>query len=145
VKHLFRSAHAVLRLCALSVLILGIALWQGKLSQFLGLHLALGLLFVSSVWVVAIVATTARVSTRRALLLLVLGIAIILLGLGQVRVLLGPLHWLVRTGHLLMGLVAIVQSEVLAKALRAHYATVVASNRDSTIATHSAETNGVPS
>jgi len=144
VKYLFRSAHAIMRLCALGVLLLGIVLWRGKLYEFLGLHIALGVIFVLSVWVAAIVVIAAGVSTQRAFILLVLGIAIILLGVGQVRVMLGPLRWIVRTGHLLMGLTAIVQTELLAKAFRGHYGIVGASNRDSTAATHSPATRGAP-
>jgi len=142
VKYLFRSAHAVLRLCASGVLLLGIVLWRGKLYEFLGLHMALGAFFVLCVGVVAMVAITAGVSTQRAFLLLVLATAIILLGLGQVHVLLGPLHWMVRTVHLLMGLMAIVQTELLAKALRGHYGMIGAANRDSSAATHSPATRG---
>jgi hypothetical protein len=108
--------HAV-RILFVALLILGILFWTGHGQTLVSVHVLLGMAFVFCLWVLAIVALMKRVAVLMAIVGLLWGILIGGLGMDQVNLVPGNLHWLIQTAHLAAGIVGIGFSERLAAAL----------------------------
>jgi hypothetical protein len=107
-----------LRIAGVGALALGLALWSGRLVDWLGLHMALGLVVVLAVWTLSAFGLLQENLRGRAALLFVLGLAVLGLGVTQTGLLPGPAHRVIRAIHLLLGLGALGLGEILAKRLR---------------------------
>jgi hypothetical protein len=108
-----------MRIAGVAAVALGLAFWSGQLRSLLPIHMALGLAMVLALWVMSVVALMRGGFQSRAVVLFILGLAILALGVAQTGLLPGPQHWVVRAVHLLLGVIAIRQGEVLARRLRA--------------------------
>jgi hypothetical protein len=91
----------LLRVLALVLVVLGIGFWTGHWVAFIPLHRTLGVVFVLTLWAVAIIAL-ANGTSRRGLgaFAIVWGVVIAALGMTQQRILVGDFHWVVRVLHL---------------------------------------------
>ena len=111
-------ALITLRVAGVGAMALGLAFWAGQLLGLIPIHMALGLIVVLALWTLS-AAGLARESVRgRAALLFVLGLLVLALGGTQTSLLPGPQHWLVRAVHLLLGVIALRQGEVLGRLMR---------------------------
>jgi hypothetical protein len=109
-------ARLCLRLCILLALILGITFWTGHGQRDVPIHMAIGLIFVISLWTLGVVGLMSKASLPLSLLALAWGFLVIWLGLAQVRLMMtNHLHWMLQVLHLLVGLAAIGIGEVLGK------------------------------
>lgn len=106
------------RIAGVLALILGLALWGGRLYGLLNLHMAFGVAVVLGLWGLAALALRRGGSPGLALGGAAWGLATLALGPTQVRLLPGDLHWLVQVGHLLLGLGAIALAAALARSLQ---------------------------
>ena len=106
------------RVAGILALLLGLALWGGRLYGLINLHMALGVVVVLGLWGLAVLSLRRRGSSRLAIGAAVWGLTTLALGPSQTGLLVGDLHWLVQVAHLLLGLGAIALGAVLAKALR---------------------------
>jgi hypothetical protein len=103
-----RIASVVLSFSGLLALILGLLLWNNIALHLIQMHMLLGLLAVGSLWVIAIGQAIARGgSWILAVVALVVGIAMIGLGMTQSSLMLGEHHWMIQVLHLLLGLLVI--------------------------------------
>jgi len=103
-----RIASIVLSFSGLLALILGLLLWNNIALNLIQMHMLLGLLAVGSLWVIAIGQAFARGgSWIVAVVALVVGIAMIGLGMTQSSLMVGEFHWLIQVLHLLLGLLVI--------------------------------------
>ena len=111
-------AHAVIRVTGPVQVGLGLLFWAGLALALLPLHMVLGLAFVVALWTLA--ALAALHGLRPVLVLLAVGWGLILpaFGVVQTRLLPGPLHWTIRTLHLLIGVVAMVMAARLVRFIR---------------------------
>ncbi len=93
-------------IAGLCALILGLLFWIAQID-FLSFHMLFGLIVALALLILGIVA----VFTRGMRLLGVVGIVYALIvpifGLTQSRLLIGNMHWLIQTAHLLVGLGAL--------------------------------------
>jgi hypothetical protein len=108
----------LVRIAGVLALLLGLALWGGRLYDLINLHMVLGVAVVIGLWGLAALVLRRGGSPGLALGAAALGLATLALGPTQTRLLPGDLHWLVQVAHLLLGLGAIALGAVLARSLR---------------------------
>ncbi|HEX4051182.1 MAG TPA: hypothetical protein VHY19_09910 [Steroidobacteraceae bacterium] len=111
-------ARLLLSLLGLALIILGVLFWTGHALSLIQLHMLLGVLFVVCLWVLIALAFFARAGRGLALIVLVWSLIVGALGMAQLRVLPGSLHWVIQSIHLVVGLVAIGLGHALARAMR---------------------------
>ena len=97
------------------MIVLGILFWTGNALTLVTLHILLGVTLVLLLWVIAIMAMVARANTVLALVGLVWGLIVPILGVTQFQLLPGSLHWMIQALHLLVGLFAIALANILAR------------------------------
>jgi hypothetical protein len=111
-------ARSLLSLLGLALIILGALFWTGRPASLVPLHMLLGVLFVVCLWVLVALAFLARARRGLALLVLVWSLIVLTLGVAQVRLLPGSLHWLMQSLHLAVGLIAMGLGHTLARAMQ---------------------------
>jgi hypothetical protein len=107
----------IVRVSGTLQLVLGILFWTGHASGYLPLHIINGILIVLTLWTVAALALAARTRRGLAVFGVLWGLALPAFGLGQATLLVGPMHWIVRVVHLLMGLAAMGVAGTLGQAI----------------------------
>jgi hypothetical protein len=116
-----RIVVSVLRVLAgvagLVLVALGVAFWTGNALQLVGLHELIGFVLVASMWALALLALLGGRSPALAVLAVLWGVLMPVLGLAQDRLLPGAEHWIIQILHLLVGLVAIGIAQSLARAV----------------------------
>jgi hypothetical protein len=101
-------ASILLRVFGTLALILGLLFWAGIGLNFIAVHMVLGLLVVLSLWIIGVgQAFSKNGSWMLAIGALALGALVIVLGLRQSALLVGPLHWVIQVIHLLLGVLAV--------------------------------------
>jgi hypothetical protein len=94
--------------------ILGIGFWTGHWAGLVNAHMAIGALFVITLWVIAGIAAAHGRPGRLVALGFVWGVVVLALGMTQQRILTGDLHWIIRVLHLVVGIAAMPIAERLA-------------------------------
>ncbi len=97
------------------MIVLGLLFWTGNAFALLPLHMLLGIVLVLMLWVIAVMALIARVNPILALVALIWGLIVPILGITQFQLLPGSLHWIIQVLHLLVGLTAIALANILAR------------------------------
>ena len=111
----FRIASIVLRLGGALAVILGILFWSGNSLNLIPIHMLLGLLVVLSLWIVGIGQAFSRGgSWPLAFGALLLGLLVIVVGMRQSSLLVGPFHWVIQVVHLLLGILAVGVGQIAA-------------------------------
>ena len=109
-----RITVMVLRICGVLALILGILFWIGIAQGLVAVHMLLGILVTLSLWVLGVsIVVLTRGNIGLGVGAIIMGILVVLLGLTQGGLLVGPLHWLIQVLHLLFGLGAIGLGETV--------------------------------
>ena len=116
-RTLLQAALVALVVSGVLLLVLGLALWTGKGFQLVGLHVALGLVLVGSLWTIALIAARAGVPAQTV------GLLVLALGFGQRNLLPGSWHWTVQILHLVVSMGAIWWGRHLVREIRALVAT----------------------
>lgn len=111
-------AQIVVRASGLFQILLGLVLWTGHAHRYVALHIASGILLVLALWGIAAMALRAGMSPPVAVVALVWGAVLPLLGLTQDQILQGSGHWIVQVLHLIVGLAALGLAERLGRGLR---------------------------
>ena len=101
-------ASILLRICGTLALILGLLFWVGIGLNLIAVHMLLGLLVVLLLWIVGVgQAFSKNGNWVLAIGALALGVLVIVFGLRQSGLLVGPFHWVIRVIHLLLGVLAV--------------------------------------
>jgi hypothetical protein len=100
-------------------LVLGALFWTGHAYGYVPLHIINGFVFVATLWTIAVLALVAQTRRRLAVFALVWGVALPAFGIVQATVLIGPMHWIVRVIHFLMGFAAMALGGMLGQAILA--------------------------
>lgn len=100
------ASRAVTGLLFLTQLVLGIVFWTGHAQSLVQLHMALGGLFVLSLWALAAICARAGAPRGAALLVAFMGAIVAWFGMVQMQLAPGANHWVIRLVHLLLGLAA---------------------------------------
>jgi hypothetical protein len=111
-------AQWVVRLTGVTQVVLGLLFWSGRAYKLLPLHMLVGMLFVTALWVLAGLAGRAGLRLRWVFLAVSWGIVVPMFGIVHPRLLPGPGHWVVRIIHLLIGVAAMVIATALAGYIR---------------------------
>jgi hypothetical protein len=96
-----------IRITGLIQILLGLVLWTNNGLNLLPVHMLVGLIFVITLWVLAVLAARTGVSMGFVALAAVWGLIVPVLGVMQTQLLPGGAHWVIEVIHLLVGLVAI--------------------------------------
>jgi hypothetical protein len=99
-------------------LVIGSLFWTGHLTGLVPLHIIVGLIFVFTLWALAALALMSKTGGTMAWVALAWGLLTLLLGLGQVRILVGDPHPIAQIVHLLVGIAALGFAEDLARRMR---------------------------
>lgn len=99
-------AQMLVRGLGVILILLGITFWSGHALNLVNLHMAIGVLFVLSLWVLAGLAGVVHLPIRLVLLGVLWGVVVLWLGMVQRTMLVGSMHWIIRVLHLLVGLAA---------------------------------------
>lgn len=118
-KPLLLTARVIIGLSGISLLILGLLFWTGRALSLLPVHMFLGMALVLGLWLVAILALRARLAKGLVVLVLIFSLIMPALGIKQMQLLPGDLHWLIRLLHLLVGVAAIGLGQMLARRIKA--------------------------
>jgi hypothetical protein len=103
-----RIASVVLSFAGLLALILGLVVWANGALNLIQMHMLLGFLAVGALWVIGVGQAFSRGgSWLLAGCALVVGAAMIIIGLNQSALMPSPLHWVVQIVHLVLGLLVI--------------------------------------
>lgn len=117
-----RTAATVLqilvRVIGSVLILLGILFWTGNADALIPLHMLLGITLVLLLWTLAILGAIAGVNLGLVALALAWGLIVPILGLTQVRLLPGSLHWIIQVVHLLVGLGAIGLADTIARRIK---------------------------
>jgi|SRR5579859_7033987 len=107
-------ARWVLRVTFLVQLLLGIGLWTGSFDAVKPVHIALGVLFVLTMWTIAVLAL--RVGGNRVLggVIFLWGALMVVFGLTQESIAAGSFHWTIQVLHLVVAMAGIGMTEALA-------------------------------
>jgi hypothetical protein len=114
-KTLVTILQMLVRLCFVVLLGLGIAFWTGHGLSLIPIHMGVGYVLVLSLWTTSIIAAIVRAPIGSVIAGFVWGLIVVWLGTQQMSLLPGPLHWLIQTAHLLVGMAAIGLNERLAQ------------------------------
>jgi len=106
-------------LTGLTQIVIGAMLWAGKARSLTSFHMTVGVLFVLSLWTLALIAGRFHVGKGLGALAVLWGIVVLLFGIAQPQIMPGSGHWVIRVVHLLLGLAAMAQAGVLARRIRA--------------------------
>ena len=104
----------VLRGTFLLQLLLGIGLWTGSFDVVKPVHIAVGVLFVLTMWTIAALALRAGGNQVHAGVVFLWGALMILFGLTQEGVVTDGLHWTIQVFHLVVAMAGIGMTEALA-------------------------------
>ena len=102
-----RILQIIVGLAGLCALVLGLLIWIANID-LTDIHMLFGLLATLGLLVMSIIALTARGLRLWGIVSLVYAIIVPIFGVSQSTMLVGHLHWLIQTLHLLVGLGAIV-------------------------------------
>jgi hypothetical protein len=109
-----RALLMFMRIAMLLQIVVGIALWTGHLYSFIDVHRTIGVLFVLSLCIVALIAMVQRRSVGLATFAIAWGVLVAGLGFTQQGILIGDWHWVIRVLHLVIGMASMPIAERLA-------------------------------
>ena len=106
----------LLRILGPALVIMGIAFWTGHWAGLIPMHRMLGVVFVLTLWAIAIAALVYGNPQRRlATFAIIWGVVIVALGMTQQRILIGEHHWIVRLLHLIVAMAAMYMVGLLTR------------------------------
>lgn len=119
----------LVRIIGLVLIVLGVLFWTGNAGALIETHKLLGITLVLLLWTLAVLGAIAKVSPGAVALALVWGLIVPILGITQVRLLPGSLHWIIQVAHLLVGLVAIGLAGTLGRQIKSRLSQRAAARR----------------
>ena len=119
-KNALTTIQILIRLTGTVVLILGLLFWADLDPNLIKIHIVVGGVLVLLLWGLAFLAVRARVSTGLVVLDIAWSLVLPALGLTQAQILPGPAHWVIHVVHLLVGMGALGQAEMMAGRIKAN-------------------------
>lgn len=115
-------AQMTVRVAGVLLLLIGSLIWTGHGDQIIPVHELIGFVLVLGLWTLAYSAARAGVTAGLVVLAFAWGLIAPALGLTQVDLVTGGLHWIIQVIHLLVGLGAIGIAEGLGVMIKARRA-----------------------
>lgn len=113
------TARVLISISGIAALLLGILFWTGNFLFLLPLHMLLGVVLVLSLWLAAGLGLRAHAPVGLTVAVLAFSLIVPALGITQVGLLPGRLHWVIQLLHLLVGGVAMGLGHLLARRIMA--------------------------
>lgn len=110
--------QALVVVCGLIQIALGLAFWTDNALTLVPIHMLVGLVLVLSLLTLAILAAFRRVAPGFVALAIVWSFVVPIFGFTQTQLLPGSAHWVIQVLHLLVGLAAIGMAQGLAARIR---------------------------
>ena len=110
-----RAVLMLLRLAFVVQLVVGIAMWAGYWTTLVGMHMAIGSIFVLLLWILAVIALVRRRAVGLAVLAILWGVVLAGFGMAQRGIMIGDAHWVIRVVHLLIAMIAMPMAERLGR------------------------------
>jgi hypothetical protein len=107
-----RLLQIIVGLAGLCALVLGLFIWIANID-LTDIHMLFGLLVTLGLLVMSIIVLTARELRIWGVVGIVYAIIVLIFGVSQSNMLVGNLHWLIQTLHMLVGIGAIVLTGTL--------------------------------
>ncbi len=107
-----RILQIIVGLAGLCALALGLVIWIANVD-LTDVHMLFGLLVILGLLVMSIITLTTRKLRIWGAIGIVYAIIVLIFGVSHVNMLIGNLHWLIQTLHLLVGTGAIVLTGIL--------------------------------
>ncbi len=107
-----RILQILVGLAGLCALALGLVIWIANVD-LTDVHMLFGLLVILGLLVMSIITLTTRKLRIWGAIGIVYAIIVLIFGVSHVNMLIGNLHWLIQTLHLLVGTGAIVLTGIL--------------------------------
>ncbi len=104
----------IARIALMATMVLGLLFWITQIS-FIGIHMLLGLTGALSLLVLGTVAVWTRGIRLLGAGSMIYALIVPTFGLTQSMILVGNLHWLIQTAHLLVGIGAMALAQVIEK------------------------------
>ncbi|MBB6018775.1 hypothetical protein ACFP9V_23340 [Deinococcus radiopugnans] len=104
----------IIRIAGIVALGMGLAFWGGTGYALLSAHQGLGYLVTAALLLMAVLGFGRGVAPGLLGLALVWGLVVPAIGVLQLRLLPGNLHWIIQVFHLLLGVGAVALSEIIA-------------------------------
>lgn len=111
------SFNILIRVCGAGALALGLAFWLGYARSLTQLHIGFGIGLVVSLWALAGIAWRNRAGSGLVAFAAAWGLVIWVLGVTQIQILPGSLHWVVEVAHLAVGVIAMYLGGQLSSAV----------------------------
>ncbi len=108
------ATRVILTGIGIALIVLGGLFWAGRSLSLLPLHMLLGGIFVLCMWLLTGLSFYTRRGRPLAVVVFVWGLIVPILGVEQLKIFPGELHWVAQAAHLLVGLVAIGLAHALA-------------------------------
>lgn len=112
---LARAAQWTLRVTGPVLVALGIAFWTGRAVSLRSVHMLIGMAFDLALASLVVLAALRGMRDAAVFTSLALALVIPLFGVLQLRIFPGSMHWVVRSTHLLLGLLAMFAGNRLAR------------------------------
>jgi hypothetical protein len=106
-KTVVKLALMLVYITAAFQIILGLVIWFGVADAFILVHILGGIVFVLSLWTLAIVAARLAVNLWLVSFAFVWGLMVVILGLIQEQLIPDQGHWIIQAVHLIVSLAAI--------------------------------------
>jgi hypothetical protein len=115
-------AQTTVRVAGVLLILLGLLIWTGHGDQIVPVHELLGFALVLGLWALAYTGARSGVPVGLVVVAFAWGLIAPALGLTQVNLVTGGLHWIIQVVHLLVGLGALGIAEGLAATIKARKA-----------------------
>jgi hypothetical protein len=117
-RNVMKVAVASMLACGGLLMVLGIVIWTGNGYQLIGVHVALGAVFIVSLW--TIIAIAARSGVPAGIVAFAAGwsVVVVVLGMMQEELVPGSWHWSIQALHLVISMGAIWWGRRLARLTR---------------------------
>ncbi len=102
-----RILNLLIRITGGATALLGLLFWVAHLPAVIPVHIVLGVTLTLALFALAIVAARGGAPVPLVTIAIVWALGVPALGMSQVRLLPGSLHWIIRVVHVLVGFVAI--------------------------------------
>lgn len=108
-----RILQTVVGLAGLTALGLGLLIWLAGFDALISIHMLFGLTVAIGLLVMSSIAVATRGLRAWGIAGIIYAIIVPIFGITQFQLLIGDLHWLIQTLHLLVGIGAVVLTGIL--------------------------------
>lgn len=127
-RTVMKAAVTTMLACGGLLVVLGIVVWTGKGDQLVGVHVALGVVLIVSLWTIIAIAVRSGVPTGIVAFAAGWSVVVVVLGLVQEELVPGSWHWSIQVLHVVISMGAIWWGRSLARLIRQARATASPAN-----------------